>query len=196
VAPPAVAGDQKKAARTRSRLIFLDESGFSDRPSVRRTWSPRGRTPILVAPFNWKRLSAIAAFVVSPAARSVGLCLRLQPGSVKQPEVITYLRVLKRHLKGRRAVLLWDRLPAHRGRKVRQYLERNAHWLTVEFFPPYAPELNPVEYLWSHLSRTDMANFVGENLAAVRKEARRSARTVGRKPDLVRGFLRHSGLYR
>jgi hypothetical protein len=87
-----MAGDQKKAARTRSRLIFLDESGFSERPSVRRTWAPRGRTPILVAPFNWKRLAAIASLVVSPKARSVGLCLRLIPGSVKQPQVSAYLR--------------------------------------------------------------------------------------------------------
>ena len=102
-------------------------------------------------------------------ARSVGLCLRLIPGSVKQPQVIAYLRELKRHLKGRRAILLWDRLPAHRGGQVGRYVERNADWLTVEWFPPYAPELNPVEYLWSHLSRTDMANFVGENLAAVRR---------------------------
>jgi hypothetical protein len=40
-----------------------------------------------------------------------------------------------------------------------------------------------------------MANFVGENLDAVRREARRSARTVGRNPDLARGFLKHSGLF-
>jgi hypothetical protein len=41
-------------------LIFLDETGFCECPSVRRTWGPRGKTPVLVVPFNWKRLSAIA----------------------------------------------------------------------------------------------------------------------------------------
>lgn len=56
-----LAPDPKKARLTKSLLIFLDESGFSERPSVRRTWAPRGQTPILIAPFNWKRLSAIAS---------------------------------------------------------------------------------------------------------------------------------------
>jgi transposase len=190
-----VAADQKKAARCRVRLIFLDESGFSERPSVRRTWSPRGRTPVLRTACNWKRLSALAALVVSPAARSIGLCLRLRPGTVKQPEVIAYLRELKKHLRGRRALLLWDRLPAHRGARVRAYLARNAAWLEVEYFPPYAPELNPVEYFWSHLSRTDLANFVGDSLADVRREARRSAGTVRHRPQVLRGFLKASKLF-
>lgn len=152
-------------------LIFLDESGFSERPSVGRTWAPRGQTPILIAPFNWKRLSAIASLITTPTARQVGLCLRLRPGTVKQPQVLAYLRTLKRHLRGRKAILLWDRLPAHRGKKVQTWIAQQSAWLTMEYLPPYAPELNPVEYFWSHLSRTDMAQFVGEDLKGVRRQA-------------------------
>lgn len=176
-------------------LIFLDESGFSESPSVRRTWAPRGQTPILVTPFNWKRLSAIASLITTASARRVGLCLRLHPGSVKQPQIITYLRALKRLLHGRKAILLWDRLPAHRGAEVQRYLQRQSSWLTTEYLPPYAPELNPVEYFWSHLSGTDMAHFVGENLNAVRHQARRGACRVRCRPDLGRAFLKHSGLF-
>jgi transposase len=190
-----LAEDQKKARDSGSLLIFLDESGFSERPSVRRTWSPRGKTPILVAPFNWKRLSAIASLITTPAARRVGLCLRLRPGTVKQPQVLAYLKALKRHLRGRRAVLLWDRLPAHRGRDVQKWIAQQASWLTTEYLPPYAPELNPVEYFWSHLSRTDMAQFVGENLNAVRAQARKAACRVRHRPNLGKAFLKHSGLF-
>jgi len=163
---------------------------------VRRTWSRRGQTPILRTAFNWKRLSAIAALVVSPSARSVGLCLRLQPGTVKQPEVLGYLRELKKHLKGRRAILVWDRLPAHRGGKVQDYLKRNADWLEMEYFPPYAPELNPVEYFWSHMKGSDLANFVGDSLEDVRGEARRSACKVRARPNVIRGFLKASRLFK
>ena len=177
-------------------LIFLDETGFSECPSVRRTWGPRGKTPVLVVPFNWKRLSAIASLITTPAARRVGLCLRLHPGSIKQPQIIDYLRALKRHLRGRKAILLWDRLPAHRGRDVQAYLRQQACWLSVEYLPPYAPELNPTEYFWSYLSGDDlMANFCGENLQQVGRQARRVACRVRHHPQLGRAFLKHSGLF-
>jgi transposase len=175
-------------------LIFLDESGFSERPSVRRTWSPRGQTPILIAPFNWKRLSAIASLITTPAARRVGLCLRLQPGTVKQPQIVAYLKALKRHVRGRKVILLWDRLPAHRGAQVQAWIATQSS-LTCEYLPAYAPELNPVEYFWSHLSRTDMAQFVGEDLKAVRRQARKAATRVRHRPDLAKAFLKHSGLF-
>ena len=195
VATP-LAEDQKKAREAGALLIFLDESGFSERPSVRRTWSPRGQTPILVAPFNWKRLSAIASLITTPAARHVGLCLRLAPGTVKQPQVLAYLKALKRHVAGPKAVLLWDRLPAHRGGQVQAWIAKEAEWLTMEYLPPYAPELNPVEYFWSHLSRTDMAQFVGENLGAVRAQAHKAACRVRHRPNLGKAFLKHSGLFK
>lgn len=190
-----MAADQKKAREIKALLVFLDESGFSEVPSVQRTWAPRGQTPILVAPFNWKRLSAIASLITTPAARRVGLCLRLHQGTIKQPQIIDYLRALKRHTNGRKVILLWDRLPAHRGGDVQAYIARQASWLTVEYLPPYAPELNPVEYFWSHLSRTDMAQFVGEDLDAVRRQARKAASHVRHRPDLGKAFLQHSGLF-
>jgi len=196
LAETSLAADQKKTRDTHALLIFLDESGFSECPAVRRTWGRRGRTPILVAPFNWKRLSAIATLITTPAARRVGLCLRLHPGSIQQPQVLDYLRALKRYLRGRKAVLLWDRLPAHRGGKVQAYLRQQCSWLTMEYLPPYAPELNPVEYFWSHLSGTDLANFVGEDLRQVRRQARRGACRVRHRPKLARAFLKHSGLFR
>jgi len=122
--------------------------------------------------------------------------LRLHPGSIKQPQVLDYLRALKRHLRGRKAILLWDRLPAHRGGKVQAYLRQQASWLTMEYLPPYAPELNPVEYFWSHLCGTDLANFVGDDLQHVRRQARRGACRVRHRPGLGRAFLKHSGLFR
>lgn len=190
-----MAGHQKKARDTNSLLIFLDESGFSESPSVRRTWAPRGQTPIVVAPFNWKRLSAIASLIATPSARRVGLCLRLHPGTIKQPQIIDYLRALKRHVKGRKVILLWDRLPAHRGGDVQAHIARQAAWLTAEYLPPYAPELNPVEYFWSHLSGKELAHFPADNLDAVRRQARRGACRVCRRPELGRAFLKHSGLF-
>lgn len=162
---------------------------------VCRTWAPQGQTPLLVAPFNWKRLSAIASLITTPAARRVGLCLRLHPGSIKQPQIIAYLRALKRQVGARQVILLWDRLPAHRGGRVQAYLRRQTAWLETRYLPPYAPELNPVEYFWSHISRTDLAQFVGDDLQAVRTQVRAAGAKVRHRIDLGRGFLKHSKLF-
>jgi transposase len=190
-----LAAHKKTAQQRRSLLIFLDESGFSERPSVRRTWAPRGKTPVLVLPFNWKRLAAIASLITTPAARRVGLCLRLLPGTVNKFRVRDYLREVKRHVRGRRVILLWDRLPAHRSSEVQGYIRRQRKWLTAEYLPAYAPELNPVEYFWAHVSGTDMANFIAEDLDSVRRQVCRTACKVRHRVDLGRAFLKHSGLF-
>jgi transposase len=49
---------------------------------------------------------------------------------------------------GQRVVLLWDGLSAHWSHRMRQHLDGQRDWLTVERLPAYAPEPNPVEYLW------------------------------------------------
>ena len=53
----AVAEDKKSARRRGALIVFQDESGFSLLPSVRATWAPKGKTPVLVHHFSWKRLS-------------------------------------------------------------------------------------------------------------------------------------------
>src|SRR5690349_10398942 len=56
----ALAGIKKKAQQERRTIVFVDESGLSERPHRVRTWAPRGETPVLQYSFNWKCLSAIA----------------------------------------------------------------------------------------------------------------------------------------
>src|SRR3982750_687837 len=56
----ALAGDKKKAENEDRTIVFIDESGLSQRPHRRRTWAPRGQTPVLQFHFNWKTLSVIA----------------------------------------------------------------------------------------------------------------------------------------
>ena len=47
-------------------------------------------------------------------------------------------------------LLIWDRAQIHRSGRVRHYLERAHGRITTAFLPAYAPELNPVEYLWAY----------------------------------------------
>lgn len=159
-----------------------------------RTWAPRGHTPILRLPFNWKRLSVIGALAVAPDVSRVRTFLSFKPGSVDGPTVIAFLRSLRRHVQAP-VLLVWDRLPAHVSRLTRDWIASQRHWLAVEWLPPYAPELNPVEYLWAALDATHLANFVPDDLAELEARVRRGVRQVRRRDDLAFAFLKHSGLY-
>lgn len=92
-------------------------------------------------------------------------------------------------------MLLWDGLPAHRGRRVRDVLRGQKVWLRVERFPAYAPELNPVEYLWSSSKRKDLANRCPTDIREMDAALRQSARRLRRHPAVLRGFLKASGLF-
>ena len=85
------------------------------------------------------------------------LAFHVQAGNYDTDSLIEVLKQLRRFLGGEKATLLWDGLPAHRSTAMRAWLATQRHWLVVEL-PAYAPELNPVEGLWSSLKAVELAN--------------------------------------
>jgi transposase len=89
---------------------------------------------------------------------------------------------------------LWDGLPAHRSRAMRAWLRRQRSWLVVEPLPAYAPELNPVEALWSSLKGVELANLAGDTLNDVIAAAEHGIHRIRHTHYLAFSFLRHCGL--
>jgi putative transposase len=133
-------------------IVFIDESGLSQRPTRVRTWAVKGESPVVQFRFNWDHISVIAGM------HFAGVCFRLHDGSVKQEQVVEFLKALKAHYR-RRLLILWDGGRPHRSRLVRDYVDSTEGHIQFAFLPPYAPELNPVEYLWAWLKRHALANF-------------------------------------
>jgi transposase len=77
---------------------------------------------------------------------------------------------------------------------MRAWLRRQRSWLVVEPLPAYAPELNPVEALWSSLKGVELANLAGDSLDEVIAAAERGIHRIRRTHHLAFSFLRHSGL--
>ncbi len=195
----AVATAKKNATRRKATIVFLDESGFSQRPPIRRTWAPRGQTPVLIhRQRRWEQLSAIGALAYrrTPRRRALRTNVYLQtvPGPVHGTEVVRFLRHLRRHVRTP-VILIWDGLQAHRSREVQQYRDTNRGWLTIERLPAYAPELNPVEGFWSWTKGTAVANFCPEGLAPIRQRVRRGRNRLARRRDLIESFLHKAGLF-
>jgi hypothetical protein len=77
---------------------------------------------------------------------------------------------------------------------MRDWLNTQRSWLVVERLPAYAPELNPVEGLWSSLKAVELANLVAPTLGKVIDQAHKGIDRVRRTPHLAYSFLRHAGL--
>lgn len=190
-----LAGDKKNAARQGATIVFLDETGFSERPSVRRTWAPRGQTPVLTHRFgHWRNLSAIGALAYSTHGLRARVYLMLFHGAVRSAELIRFLKHLHRHIRGP-MILIWDGINPHRSVQTRAYLEQQQRWLTTLRLPAYAPELNPVEGLWSWFKGTVAANFCPESLGPLGHGLRLGRRRLVRQRDVLLGFLNKAGLF-
>jgi len=182
-----MAAYQKKAEKQGKTIVLIDESGVSLRPFRVRTWAPRGETPVLQYHFNWKSLSAIAGMTF------FRFYFQLVEGSIKGDNVIQFFRMLQIHIPGNLIILL-DGLACHRSKKVVDYVAGLKGRIELELLPAYAPELNPVEYLWGYWKKKDMANLCPEHLDDLTYVARRALQKLCRRRPLIKTFWRQSTL--
>jgi len=176
-----VAGVKKNAAKQGRIIVFIDESGLSERPTRARTWAPKGQTPVLQYHFNWHQLSVIADITFRR------FYFRHFPDAIKGPQFIEFLHALGQQIRNP-LLVIWDGLAAHRSALVREYLGALNGAIQVEQLPAYAPELNPIEYIWGHLKHHELANRCAANFNDLKSGARNRLRSMQRRPTLIRAF--------
>lgn len=138
--------------------------------------------------FNWNLLSAAAGVTWW------NFYFRLFPGTIGGPQVVEFLQHLLQHLRGK-LLVIWDGLPAHRSRVVKDFLIQERKRLEVEFLPAYAPELNPVEYLWGYWKEHELPNFCPKNFGELSHQALRALRRMRRRPTLIAAFWKQAELF-
>lgn len=156
------------------------------------TWAPRGHTPIQHAWDRHDRLSAIGALSLPPHRCRIGLHCDLRRGNIHGIELVDFLRGLHRHLQ-RRLILVCDRYQIHRA-AVGQLRETGTSWLHVEWLPPYAPDLNPVEAIWNHTKCVDLVDFIPTNLDELQAAVLKSIEAESSDSKLKRSFFEFAGL--
>lgn len=102
---------------------------------------------------------------------------------------------LKSRFRGQPVILIWDGLPAHRGREMQEFLVAPQNWLYVARLPGYAPDPNPIEDLWENLKGNESANQSTDNLGEVRRALETGMECMKQKGQLRFGFLEHTGLW-
>lgn len=128
--------------------------------------------------FNWKSLSIIGGLALWR------FYFQIHSGSIKSPQVIEFLQHLQRHIPGK-LLILWDGAPIHRSLLVKNHVATTSGRLQIERLPAYAPELNPVEYMWGHLKTHEIANLVAHHAWELSLEATAALRRMRRRPSIM-----------
>jgi transposase len=153
-----------------------------------RTWAPRGQTPVLQYHFNWKVLSAAAGITWW------NFYFRLYQDTIRAAQMVNFLGHLLRHLPGK-LLLVWDRSQTHRGRLVREFVACPRGRIELAYLPAYAPELNPVEYIWGYWKQHELPNFCPRDFSQLSYNARRALRRMRKRPTLVMAFWQQADLF-
>lgn len=154
-------------------------------PLVRRTWAPEGQTPVMYSWDRGDRLSVVAALSLAARKRRIGLYFAVQQMNVTAQDVEAFLRQVQRSL-GRKLIVVMDRWAVHR-RAAKNLFGDRRFW--IEWLPPYAPDLNPVEHVWNHTKYGDLANYIPDDLLDLELELDWSIGQTRQRPELLRSFF-------
>jgi transposase len=183
---PAIAKRAQNEART---IVFADESGFYMSPALEKTWSPAQRTPVLKAHVSHTHLSVIGGMTLGGS-----LYIQIHKSSIGAHGAVQFVRHLLTHIPGR-ILLLRDSARIHRSTELKEFRKLDTiDRLVIEHFPPYAPEVDPQEYVWQHLKHVDLRNLTSWSLDDLWTQLREATQRLRRRAGLLRNLVRRAGL--
>lgn len=175
----------KRRARNEGRtLVFVDESGFYLLPGKVRTYSPAGLRPVVPEWQTHDHLSVMGAITLTGRIYTL---VRQRP--LTGLDTVAFLEHVGREIGGAVQVV-WDRSPIHRHAAVGEFVAAvGADGLALEALPAYAPDLNPVEWLWHHLKDVELRNLACLDLEELHEELHLALGRVRQKPRLIPAFF-------
>lgn len=165
-------------------LVFEDEAGFSMTPPQAKTWSQRGRTPVVRVRGRSRRRISIAALTCYKPGHRSRLIYRPRRDDGRRDGRKSFswrdyrdlLIAAHQQLDGP-IVLVWDNLNVHKAAGLREFAA-SRDWLPIYYLPPYAPDLNPVEGSWSLLRRGWLSNVAFSTPEHLVQRIRRGLRHI------------------
>jgi transposase len=180
---------QTRAQRTGATILFLDESCQQSFPNVRRTWAPEGSRPEM----RYRQGNRLKLNLISAVSPDGALFFDIHEESIDGTRVLWFLEKLLKEEPGR-LMVVWDNGTIHRRKDVKAFLWQNRQRLETRRFPPYAPELDPDEQVWTVLKHQRLANWCPKTGEEIRAGVERELRWMQAHPELVASFIRHSEL--
>ena len=167
---------------------FVDESGFYLLPGRVKTYAPKGQTPVLDEWQSRDHLSVMGAVTLGGR-----ICSLMRPSSLNGLHVIAFLLHLGRSVSDRLLVIR-DGSPIHQHAEAQAFVAEAGGKIRLEPLPAYAPDLNPVEWLWKHLKQVELGNVSCLDLEQLHRELHLALGRVRKRRALIRSFFEGAGL--
>lgn len=98
------------------------------------------------------------------------------------------------HVPGR-ILMLWDGARIHKSHELEEFRKLDTiDRLIIEYFPSYAPEVDPQEYVWHHLKHVDLRNLTSHSLDQLWGHLRDATNRLRARTGLLKNLARHAGL--
>jgi len=175
---------KRRAKRLKADIFFSDEAGFSSEPNLGRTYGLKGHTPVVRTTGQRQKVNAISAVNARGAFWSDVYTGNLNAGR--------FTGFLRKFMRGRRrkVFLVVDGHPGHRARCVAEYVRSTRGRLELHFLPPYAPDLNPDEFVWSYAKAQGAGKRPLKKNESLRSRVEADLAGVKRNKPLVRSFFK------
>lgn len=175
---------KQQARKERRTLVLTDESGFYLLPGIVKTYAPSAVTPVLCEVQTRDHLSVMGAI----AYQGYRVYTMVRHKSLNGLNMIEFLAHLLRVV-GSRLLVVWDGSPIHRRQAVQDFVADLRGRILLERFPGYAPDLNPVEWLWQHLKHVVLRNLVTHDLEELHLEYHLAIGRIRNKHHLIQSFF-------
>jgi hypothetical protein len=117
-----------------AHLVFIDECGFMSEHVLRRTWAPRGHTPVIKIADPHGRISAAGALTISPARSKFGFYFQLLPDNenFRGNSIAAFVNSVRFRIGGP-LIIIWDQIPIHKSYPVERYVSQHDDILVESF---------------------------------------------------------------
>jgi transposase len=132
---------KRKAKKEKGVIYFGDETGMRSDHQAGKSYAPKGKTPVIK-----KTGQRFSLNMISAISNKGHLQFMILDGRFNGEVFETYLKQLIKYSR-QKIFFITDGHPAHKTKKLNEWLEENKHRIEVFFLPPYSPELNPQEYV-------------------------------------------------
>jgi transposase len=140
-----------QARKHGAEIFFLDEAGFDSEPRLGRTYGLKGKTPVVATTGQRQKVNVISALTANGA-----FWCQIYTERLNGTLFVQFLREFMRG-RSRRVYLVVDGHPAHRAQVVKDFIQEMGGRLEIHFLPPYAPDLNPDEFVWGYMKTNGLS---------------------------------------
>jgi len=175
---------KKRAKKLGAKIFFLDEAGFQSDPPLGRTYGLKGKTPVVTTSGQRQSINVISAVNARGEFWAATYDSKLNAES--------FVLFLRNFMKGRKATvfLIVDGHPSHTAKLVQRYVESLGGRLELHRLPSYAPDLNPDEFVWSHMKKNGVSKKPLKQNEALRDRVEEDLLDIKANPALVCSFFR------